>query len=169
MAIAIYVFNRGPIANFTEEEILGAVTESNYPTLCAQYGLDPDLIGPTLERLRIVISDTADPRYILVQYRGDGIRAILVNRWKGEATAQVTSQALSTATSEDVRSRLAQTKEVFTIALEAGQLHDLGRLLAYELARWAAVRGDGIVLALDGRWYRLNRHKAFLPLDLDHP
>jgi hypothetical protein len=44
------------------------------------------------------------------------------------------------------------------------QSSDLGILLAYELARWISFKGTGLIYALDGVWYRLNAHKAFLPV-----
>ena len=39
-----------------------------------------------------------------------------------------------------------------------------GILLAYEVARWAANLRKGLIYGLDGTWYRLNRHQAFIPL-----
>jgi hypothetical protein len=66
---------------------------------------------------------------------------------------------------EIARPALAHTAQVVAVSLEADQLQDLGLLLGYELARWAAVQGQGIMRALDSRWYRLNAYKAFLPLE----
>jgi hypothetical protein len=63
-----------------------------------------------------------------------------------------------------VRARLMQVQAVYMIELLETQLTDMGLLLAYEFARWAAQRGSGIVLGLDGVWYRLNAHQAFIPL-----
>jgi hypothetical protein len=67
---------------------------------------------------------------------------------------------------ESVRKALSAAVQIVSVELDADQLQDLGLLLGYELARWAAVRGKGVMLGLDGRWYRLNAFKAFLPLEI---
>ena len=55
---------------------------------------------------------------------------------------------------------------MYSVALQDEQLTDMGLLLAYEVARWIAHQGSGIVLGLDAAWYRLNEHQAFIPLQL---
>ena len=53
MAFLIQVFNSNPIDDVDPDEVLAAITESNYVTLCAQYGLDPALIPATKAQLQV--------------------------------------------------------------------------------------------------------------------
>ena len=62
-----------------------------------------------------------------------------------------------------LKSELHQTCCFFRIDLEESQLRDMGLLLGYEIARWLSFRGKGLVLDLQGVWYRLNVHQAFIP------
>ncbi len=161
MPYLIRVFNTTPISLVDPQDVLAAITESNYQTLCLQYGLDPALIEPGLARLGVLAAPDLAAPFFTVVYREDGKRPIVVNieDWDSrdfEAKFFLPPQPLQVAIQNAV--------QLVSVELEEDQLQDLGLLLAYEMARWAAVQGKGILLGLDGRWYRLNAHKAFLPV-----
>lgn len=159
MPFSIRVFNSIPLAPINPREILAAITESNYYTLCGQYGLSPALISPSLARLGVLAAPDSEAPFFTVVYRQDGERPLVVTvqDWDGNYSGGAPSPGLQVA--------LVNAVQVVSIELAEDQLQDLGLLLGYEVARWAAVRGKGIMRALDGRWYRLNRHKAFLPVE----
>ena len=156
MPFEICVFNSIPLGPINPQEILAAITESNYETLCRQYGLDPAMIDPGLARLSVLAAPKAEAPFFTVVYRTDGDRPIVVTvqDWESGVSDILPPKSLQEA--------FAATMQVVRIELAEDQLQDLGLLLAYEVARWAAVQGKGLLQALDGRWYRLNAYKAFL-------
>jgi hypothetical protein len=160
VAFLIQVFNSHPIENVRPAEVLAAITESNYVTLCAQYGLDPALIPATKAQLQVLAAPpSASVPFFTVSY---GAARPVVVELRGWDSADAVRLA---PVPEAARPALSRAAQVVSVSLEPGQLQDLGLLLGYELARWAAVQGQGIMRALDGRWYRLNAYKAFLPLE----
>lgn len=161
----IYVFNSHPIEPFDAAEIRSAVTESNYHTLCAQYGLDPALIAPALRHLELQVSSDAAVPFFALRYQPVPRPPIVVTRWREADQIASLVQALGLRVTGFLPESKAPRREAVTVELASEQCHDLGLLFAYELARWAAVKGGGIVCGLDGAWYRLNAYKAFLPLE----
>ncbi len=70
MPYLIRVFNTTPISLVDPQDVLAAITESNYQTLCLQYGLDPALIKPGLARLGVLAApDLAAPFFTVVTAR----------------------------------------------------------------------------------------------------
>ena len=68
VAYWIFIFNQREIATIDEAALIQAVTASNYATLSAQYGLDPDLIAPALAHLKVVTSERAACPFFLLRY-----------------------------------------------------------------------------------------------------
>ncbi len=161
---SILVFNRKRIPELASEAILAAVTESNYQTLCRQYGLDPALIEPAREHLHLAGPSVREPRRFALLYGPAGHRPVMVTLFNFDQPARGDLAAVLAEAPETLGTFLQEALEGVRIDLSREQLADLGLLLAYELARWAAVSGEGVVRGLDGRWYRLNRHRAFLPV-----
>ena len=161
MAFLIHVFNTIPIEieAVDPREVLEAITESNYHTLCAQYGLDPALIDVTRSSLQVQVAQGKAVPYFTVAYGRSDARPIVVH-FQGREGISERLQPVP----ESAPAALGAAVQLVSIELDEAQLQDLGLLLGYELARWAAVQGQGIMLGLDGRWYRLNAYKAFLPL-----
>lgn len=160
VAFLIHVFNAVAIENIHPQEILEAITASNYHTLCSQYGLDPDLIDETRASLRVLAAPGTAAAFLALAYRPDTARPIVVH-FQGQGGI---AERLPSAP-ERARTALSAAVQIVSIELDEDQLQDLGLLLGYELARWAAVQGKGVMLGLDGRWYRLNASKAFLPIE----
>ncbi len=164
MAYSITVFNTKLIEDIDPGEIMASLTASNYATLCDQYGLDPALIEPTLACLNIVAGPQNTPDYFVLEYRPQNHRPIVIHLLKPDGLVEGELYRLRKAASEKIQEKLSEIKQIVSIELSEDQLYDLGLLLGYELARWAAQTGEGVIQALDGKWYRLNRHKAFLPV-----
>jgi hypothetical protein len=169
MTYRIMIFNQNPLGQFSGESLLAAITTANYHSLCTQYGLDPGLIQPALAHLTLEMAGGSAAPYFLVRYQPQHQPPLVVTRWD-VTTSEGRQHLVSFANipvSADMRDRQMSTRELMTVELVEAQLTDLGLLLAYEIARWAAGLGEGIVYGLDGNWYRLNVHHAFIPLEPD--
>lgn len=173
MTYWITVYNPRPVAapHFDEAAFLEAITRADFSTLCEQYGLEGALIAPGLEHLRLVREPHAAESFFLLRYGPEKHRPIVVERWEtaGDDGKAILAEALDRAPGAAVRSRLENTVEILALALGASQVEDLGLVLAYEIARWAAGQGGGVIEGLDGGWYHLNRHQAFLPFHQTRP
>jgi hypothetical protein len=137
-----------------------------YSTLCRQYGLDIALISPAMDHLVVDGSEDERVPYFIVRYQPENHTPLVISKiglaacWFGPAFTDGGQDALSVP----VNDHLMRTQEAYSVALRDTHLIDLGLLLAYEIARWVAQRGSGIVFGLDGGWYRLNAHQAFIPM-----
>ena len=162
----IMIFNQNPLGQFSGESLLAVITTSNYHTLCEQYGLDPGLIQPALTHLSLEMSGGSAVPYFLVRYQPQHQPPLVVTRW--DTTTSAGQQRLvlfaESPVFADMREHLMCTRELVTVELVEAQLADLGLLLAYEIARWAAGVGSGVVYGLDGCLYGLNAQRAFVPL-----
>lgn len=162
----ILIFKPQPLHEFSPGNLLEALKAVSYKTLCRQYGLDPALIALALAHLAVESAKGGGVPYFLVRYQPATQPPIIVSRWD---IAEVWENADRTKEIFDAlpltaRDQLSQTRVIYRVALEVSQLSNLGLLLAYEIARWTAGRGRGFVYGLDGVWYRLNAHQAFIPL-----
>ena len=167
MKVSILVFNRENLGRISEEDLMNEITESNYATLCRQYGLDPSQIEPAMNNLEVVGAVGDHAPFFLVKYGEIKSRAVLVQQWDADAGGgkALLHDVVEGIALESLKSRLKETRRIIEVTLAPVQLKDMGLLLAYEIARWAAFRGDGVVYGLDGAWYRLNQYKAFVPLN----
>lgn len=166
MQYSIMVFNKDNLGQFTGESLLHAITESNYETLCNQYGLDLSLIEPAISDLEVVGAKNNDLPLFVVKYGESYNRSVVVQQWHADAGGgkKMLQDLIKGITLAPLKSHLRRTHGIIEITLAPVQLKDMGLLLAYEIARWAADRGNGIVYGLDGAWYRLNQTKAFIPI-----
>jgi hypothetical protein len=162
----IMIFNQNPLGQFSGESLLAAITTSNYHTLCEQYSLEPGLIQPALAHLSLVMAGGSAAPYFLVRYQPQHQPPLVVTCWDALTGSgrQYLLEFADNPVSANMRDHLISTRELVTIELVEAQLTDLGLLLAYEIARWAAAVGSGVMYGLDGCWYGLNAHHAFVPL-----
>ena len=169
MSYNIIIINRWPLKSpgFTQV-LLAELQTVDFESLCRQYGLDPALIGPTLAQLSVEASIGAPVPFFLLRYHDKRHPPIVISEWEiAGLTQQCIQEDKSPANWPDcVLEFIATSQAVYSVALQDEQLTDLGLLLAYEVARWIAHQGSGIVLGLVGAWYRLNEHQAFIPLQL---
>lgn len=167
MRHCIMVFNTRSIEQISKAMIMEALTGSNLYTLCNQYKLSPVMIDPALRNLAIVLTQKQIAPFFLLRYRPEGQRPLVVNRWDKTDSAgkSFLQEGLVKVSSQLVKAHLVETDQVFVIELDYSQIKDMGLVFAYEIARWAAYQGQGIVRGLDNQWYKLNCNKAFIPLE----
>jgi len=163
----VQVFNQRRVDPLEEDVLLRVLFDANYTSLCAQYGLDPQGIPAALAHLELIAAPEKIAPFFLLKYRPGDQAPLVIYRWESghETGARWLKEAEHRAQGSEVRLHLGQTREILGVALRSPQLLDMGLTLAYEIARWAAAKGEGLVYGLDGTWYRLNRHLAFLPLE----
>jgi len=162
----IWVFNLINIDEIDEEGLSRALAGSHLETLCDQYNLDRALIAPSIQNLRVVAVNTTISPFFLLFYRPKGERPLVIHSWnlnQGQ-DAGFWKHFLEKSQPVAVEGHLSQTRTVFGISLSSDQLQEMGLVFGYEVARWAAAQGGGLIRGLDGLWYRLNIHQAFIPL-----
>ena len=166
-AYTIQVFNRRSLQPLPGQDLTDALQAVHFKSLCRQYGLDSSLIQSMLTQLEVISPAEGTVPYFLLKYRAENQPALVVFQYSTDQEAGTAwlQAVLQHAVRPQVRAHLAQTREMMGISLTEDQLEDLGLLLAYEVARWAAFWGQGLVYGLDGLWYRLNRHQAFIPVE----
>jgi len=167
MAYRILVFNQKPLGSIDGEEVLEAISRSNFHTLCEQYSISPDLILPGRMSLEVVAASRGVATYFVLHYHPDRRTPLIIHEWNfADAIGGSDLEAFKGEISSHVyRKQLLCSSHLVSIELQQSQLNDLGRLLAYELARWAVEVGNGLVRGLEGEWYRLNANQAFIPIE----
>ncbi len=163
----IQVYNQLPLADLAEQSLMVALLATNFQSLCNEYGLDQAMIEPALSDLELIAAPENVAPFFLLKYRPHGGVPLVVYRWQadGEAGEHWLREARKQARHPWIKEHLAVTHDILAVSLRTQQLKDFGLLLAYEVARWAGAEGEGLVYGLDGIWYRLNRHQAFIPIE----
>jgi hypothetical protein len=149
------------------ESLSDALRATNFDTLCQQYSLNPSECQYILGNLAVIGSPvSATVPFFVVRYGPQWHQALVIEGWHVTKSAgkDLLNAFKTLVKCSEIQNNLEKTRIIFTIALTPAQLGDLGRLLAYEVARWAAFHGKGVMRGLDGEWYALNRHQAFVPL-----
>lgn len=167
MTYRIMVLNPHSIGAIDPEELQEVLLLANFHTLAAQYRLDEGLIEGCVSNLEVTTVDPLVAPFFVIKYRGGNYLPLLVYRWAqaDQRGGGLWRDVLPEDLPPQVRQQITDASEILVIELDKSQLEDMGILLAYEVARWAAVRGGGLVLGLDGKWYRMNRHQAFVPVE----
>lgn len=124
------------------------------------------MIDPTVEQLAVEQNVDGHEPYFLLWYQPRRQPPIIVNQWELAELWRNYQQeeVFEAALPPSLRDLAMDPTAVYSVSLEESQLFNLGLLLAYEIARWVAYRGSGLVFGLDGTWYRLNPHQAFIPV-----
>ena len=163
----ILVFNLEPIGDLLDRDLITALRAANFNSLCKQYGLDQGLIAPALQQLRLLSGPLRVAPFSMLTYQVGDRAPLIIYQWDTDEKAGMKrlGNTLSNLDQTRLRDRLEDTREILGITLQAEQLWDLGLVLGYEVARWAAFMGQGLIYGLDGTWYRLNRHQAFITME----
>jgi|GEM_PF-3127587 len=126
----------------------------DYWTLAEDYGIeDTALVDAALNVLRV--DATGKGIDCEVRYQaGDDARPVVLHVWDDpERVAEELEEAADVRSPpEQIAERLKQTKAIVGIELGASQLEDMGVVIAYEVARWLAQRGDGLIVDDDESW-----------------
>jgi hypothetical protein len=165
MPYSIFVFNQCALGEISADELESDLKKVSFTTLCKQYGLDPQLIPEAQENLDVLAADSDVSPFFLVSYQPKKEKLITVFRREVRFPEDkaLLMEFVQGQQSYSLKSALHQTCCFFRIDLEKSQLRDMGLLLGYEIARWLSFRGKGLVMDLQGMWYRLNVHQAFIP------
>jgi len=166
MQYSVLVFNKQPLDRFDKEKLRSHLLDVSFITLCDQYQLDPALIEPARSSLEVVVSNEHTLPYFYVKYGSNWVQPLIVYAWDVESGRGkgILDGALKGETTNEVINALLDVKSIIEIELATLHLKDMGLLLAYEIARWAANKGGGVIFGLDNTWYRLNDHQAFIPI-----
>ncbi|HAF48855.1 MAG TPA: hypothetical protein DCL08_06405 [Anaerolineaceae bacterium] len=167
MSFNILVFNKESLGVIDSNRLRAALTQVHFDTLCSQYGLDPSLIESARTNLDVVVSKAHKTPFFLIQYGDDKGCPLIVyeSDFKSERGCYIYNELLIGNLSANIKEHLDAANFLVEIELMQHQLSNMGLLLAYETARWAAFKGAGIILGLDQTWYRLNPYRAYLPLE----
>lgn len=163
----IFVFLSEPISGKAVAGLVAALRGAHFETLCQQYRLDPGGIEGVLAHLEVVGNPaSAKQPFFMVKYGLKQGQTLVIDVWEvakpdGKALLEAVKAVLG---DNPVQKSLDHTEKILGIDLSESQLQDMGLLLAYEVARWAGFHGNGVIRGLDGGWYTLNQHQAFLPI-----
>lgn len=164
MAWWLTVYCRKPVSALAPKQLLAGLRDedreapagADYWTLAEHFGIDDEaVVDAALEGLRVRDANATGLGALELCYRPEaGARPIVVHCWtEPERVAEELEEAEEgRSPPTGVLPRLRATKEVVGIELGFSQLEDMGIVLAYELARWLAQRGDGLVVDDDDCW-----------------
>jgi hypothetical protein len=167
MAYRTLVFNQNPVAKQgLATALMEALRKVHFESLCQQYGLDTGLIEPALYNLSVEVSLGSTQPLFLLHYQNKDKPPIIVSEWECTEVCQrqILGDVVPAESAKFFKAFMKRVKTIYTVELERSQLTNLGLLLAYEVVRWLAAQGTGLVFGLDRAWYRLNKYHAFILL-----
>lgn len=129
----------------------------DYYMLAEERDLDDDAADDALERLEVV-RVSPGPLDVEIRYREGDARPIVVHLWhEPERVAEELEEAVETREApEAVMTQLRGCREIVGIELGFGQLEDMGIVIAFELARYLAQKGDGVIVDDEDQWYTVD-------------
>ncbi|MBM4782968.1 MAG: hypothetical protein GQE15_35260 [Archangiaceae bacterium] len=165
MAWWLTVYCRRPVSRLTAKQLQAGITGEDatalagvdYFTLAEDYDVADELVSPAMKALKV-------SKELQVSF-GDS-RPIVVHVWSSpERVAEELSEVQEVRTPpKSLRSALKDTKEIVGIELGFSHLENMGVVIAYELARYLAQKGDGVIVDDDDRWQRID-DGAFSEID----
>lgn len=174
MPIWVTVYCRKSLSSMTPQQLLDGIQGNDpstpagvdYWALAEDYGIDDELVDDALASLSVSALRGGDDGYE-VHYGGAGERPLAVRRWHHpERVAEEIREIVEQADRhpEEAGRRVRASREVIGVEMGAGHLNDMGVVIAYEVARYLAQKGDGLILTDEERWLEV-RQGAFLPLE----
>lgn len=167
----ILIFNQKRLDGLNETGLVSALKGANLAKLCRQFGLDDALVAPAVAHLHLLTAPARAVLFSALYYQAERQHPVFIHCWdiKQDEGASMLTAYLNKSTSSALAVRLKTVQQIWGVELSPHQLDDMGLVIAYEIARFLAAVGGGLVRGLDGVWYRLNRHEAFIPLQDDPP
>ena len=171
MPYSIFVFNQIAFSEIPADALKSDLMKVSFTTLCTQYGLDHRLVAEAQENLAVLSARSDVSPFFLVRYQTNNQKPIAVFQHMVSSPEDGVrlEKFINNQNRHCLIGELERTCCIFRIDLEKSQLLDLGLLIGYEIARWLAFRGRGLVRDLQGAWYRINVHQAFIPLSEEYP
>ena len=130
----------------------------DYLALGEEYELDEAEVSAALEHL--VVEAAGDkPLDVEIRYRPEpDARPIIVHLWdQPDRIADEVEEAIDGRDPpEGAGPYLSACREVVGLELGFGQLEDMGLVLACELARYLAQKGDGVIVDDENEWYAVD-------------
>jgi hypothetical protein len=164
MASWIRVYCLKTLGSLTAEQLSLGIRDDDasahagvdYRTLAESFSdkIDENAVAAALAALRVE-SDAPGFEVFAVHYRADPAPCpVLVRRWadKARVAEEVTEATELRNPTAPVLRLLRRTKEVIGIELGASQLEDFGIVVAHEVARYLAQKGDGLICDLQDYW-----------------
>ena len=166
----ILIFNQKRLDGLNETGLVSALEGANLTKLCMQFGLDDALIAPAVAHLQLLTAPARAVPFSALHYQSEGHHPVFIHCWdiRRDDGAAMLAAFLHKSTYSALAARLKTVQQIWGVELSPNQLEDMGLVFAYEIARFMVAEGGGLVRGLDGVWYRLNRHEAFIPLQ-DYP
>jgi hypothetical protein len=163
MAWWLTVYCKKPVSGLQPEQLddglwgrdFAAPAGGDYHLLAEARDIEDADVDDALEQLEVVrVSDK--PLDVQIRYKQEAdARPIVVHLWQEpERVAEEIEEALDNREPpERVKSELSACREIVGIELGFGQLQDMGFVLAFELARYLAQKGDGVIVDDENAWY----------------
>lgn len=176
MAWWLTVYCRKPVSHLSVDAVRKGLLDEDpsapaggdYLTLAEQYEVDEETVKPALKALELKsVSDSL--LHLEISYRlPRELRPIVVHVWNTpERLAEELDETADIRNPPKSAQKLLEgVVEIVAIELGFQMLEDMGVVLAFELARWLAQKGDGVIADDDNRWQMIERG-AFRPLE--HP
>lgn len=126
-----------------------AIAGVDYRTLAEDYGIDESLIENCSIAISVKEPPDASHAWYSVSFSSIGSDPVTIYRWmQPERVSEEVSEMLERLGADDgeLASRLKHTREVVGIELTSSQLADMGVVVAFEIARYIAQRGSGVVI-----------------------
>lgn len=152
-----------------QKGLVDALRAANYRSLCSQYSVDPALIRPTLKKLDLLAPPNFNvANYFVLKYQAERQNPLVIQRLSVDegSRLQLIQSLIGNNISLVLNTEFNKTRTIFWVELTRSQLGGMGIVLAYEVARWILETYGGILRGLDGSWYRLNAHSAFLVIEV---
>jgi len=164
MAYWLTVYCRKPVSSLSPAQLLAGIRDQDpaapagvdYWTVAEDFGIEDEaVVDAALDVLHVRPEGATGLDGLEVGYRSEAeARPIVVHCWSDpERVAEEIREAEENRSPPPrVRERLRASTEVVGLELGFSQLEDMGIVIANELARWLAQKGDGVVADDDDGW-----------------
>jgi len=168
MAAWIRVFCTRPVSQLSADNILEGISAADFYTEAEGLGIEDSDVEQALSFLRIeTLTGPSDARFELF-YRPKGMRQITIWVSSEELDEELEEvlellEDISPSQVKRVKAFLDKTIEIVALELGWSQLEDMAVVLAYEVTRYLARVGKGLVLATDDTWWEV-KDGVFKPI-----
>lgn len=151
----ISVYCAQPIGQIALDTLSDEIAGNDFWTLAEQYDVDECLVDPALAALRFESMNHG----FRMHYRCGDERPLVIHFW--ETSGQVEEEILEVlevlknapgANALRISRHMQHVKSVVGIELGVSQLHDMGIVFAYEIARWFGTHRSGFIKSYDDNW-----------------
>ena len=171
MSAWISVYCTHSLAQVTPAALDAALAQADFWTLAEIYAIDEAQVIPALACLRIESENPTEFQHYNVIYREPKYRPVCITRCAGAAVVaqlaelHATLMAQGMGANAEIIRHLEQVIEIVNIELGYTQLADMGLLIAYEIARFLAMLGNGLVQDAAGSWWRIGQQGEFVQFE----